>query len=107
MKRLLLIVLLLAAVAYAGDTKTLNMTCGKAIEQAPVVGANRHYTSHLEGKVMEFTEHRSNPWLANMDKKAGQTPRVGTLVFEPKGDNCAVTSNGNPADKVLKDLTHE
>ena len=117
MKSLLFTAVLLAAVAaHAGDTKNLPIECDKAIEQASVLGAKKHYNFQVNGKTMSLKE-RLGTWdtIAAIAEAKPSTPsglnrpdrhlKEGVLVFVDKGEGCEITSDGNPADKVLKDLT--
>lgn len=114
LKRTLSAIILLSSVAFAGSTKTVEVTCERAIEQASVAGAKKHLVLRVDAGTMYLTERRSNldnvaAGLAHLNNQYAQPqPRPlkeGMLVFVPKGEQCEITSDGNPADRVLKEIT--
>lgn len=103
-----LLVITLTVPALCENKAVLNVPCSKAIAEAELLAANRNWASL-----------RPDPsaWVLNITTSASFTKTVllGSLFSHPKAgeitfDNsinaavCEVTSNGHPADVVLKDL---
>jgi hypothetical protein len=101
-------IVLTALPALAGDVRTINATCEKAITKAEVLAAERKWWPDRPDPKAPVLNVRTH---ANFAKQAllplgsvWSHEKVGELAFQELDQSCRVTSNGHPADVVLSDL---
>jgi uncharacterized protein involved in outer membrane biogenesis len=101
-------ILLAALPALAGDVRTINATCEKAIIKAEVLAAQRKWWPDRpdpKAPVLNIRTHAN--FAKNVLLPLGSVwshEKVGELAFEERDQSCQVTSNGHPGDVVLSDL---
>jgi len=101
-------IVITALPALAGDVRTINATCEKAITKAEVLAAERKWWPDRPDPKAPVLNVRTH---ANFAKQAllplgsvWSHEKVGELAFQELDQSCRVTSNGHPADVVLSDL---
>ncbi len=99
---------LLSVPAVGKGNAVLNVSCKVAISQAELVAANHKWSPQRpdpSSPILNITTSM-NYTKAIVLGPMFSHPKTGELIFdESRGANvCEVTSNGHPADVVLKDL---
>ena len=110
LRRLAVALFLLASASlmHAGNTRTVNASCEKAIAKATFLAAQRKRAAirpYPNAPALNIESNRN--FAKQVLLPLGEVwshKKNGELAFDGTEDTCAVTSNGHPADVILSDL---
>ena len=110
LRRLAVALFLLASASlmHAGNTRTVNASCEKAIAKATFLAAQRKRAAirpYPNAPALNIESNRN--FAKQVLLPLGEVwshKKNGELAFDGTEDTCAVTSNGHPADVILTDL---